>query len=98
MYPDGPVFIVRGEPLAINCTITTSDSGVSVYNLSINMTEGRTGQRRDLNNFSMYYPEMGTVAINIPETTLEDNGTYMCYYNGKFKSLKVVHIGGMFNI
>ena len=96
MYPDESVFLVKGDPLAINCTITTSDNTASVYSLSIVLKEGSTGRERDLTNFSTYYPEEATVAVNIPETTLEDNGTYMCYYDGKFKSLKVVRIGGMY--
>ena len=98
MYPEGPLFILRGDPLSINCTVTTGDSSTTAYNLSVNLIEGSTGQRRELGNVSTYYPEAGTVSVNIPETTLEDNGTYMCNYEGMFKSLKVVSIGGMLNM
>ena len=56
------------------------------------MFHGRTGARRNFTNNSTNETEF---VIYIPETSFEDNGTYICYLNGKLQGLKLVQIGGI---
>ena len=90
MSPYSDIFVVKGKPLSLSCTVSSDSSTVSVYNLSLALDVY-------CNNTvpAQYLTYTNQLDMYIPETTLKDDRTYFCCYNGQMRTLKTVYVGGM---
>ena len=95
--PYGDIFVLRGQPLSLACTISSKKASlVSVYSLSIalNYACNNTAPTQYLS----YDTDRKSVTLNIPKASLRDDRTYFCCYDGHMETFKTVYVGGNISV
>lgn len=89
IYPNNDdLFIQSGKSLELSCEVNTCDPNINIYNWTIKFIQSETGSEEFFVNNSTNK----IFSLDIPETSVENSGTYFCYLNGDLQDFKLVQI------